>query len=64
MAVCGEALEEIGSEDIAIGTGIGVYNSRGVRRCGEGGSQERELAEKYRNWSRQLAFELPMRSIW
>ena len=54
-----EALEEIGSEDIAEGMRIGVYNSRGVHWRGEGGNQERELAEKYRNWSRQLAFEYP-----
>ncbi len=54
-----EALEEIGSEDIAIGMRIGVYNSRGVHLRGEGGNQERELAEKYRHWSRQLAFEYP-----
>jgi hypothetical protein len=25
----------------------------------KGGKQERELAAKYRNWSRQLAFEYP-----
>jgi hypothetical protein len=54
-----EALEEIGSEDIAIGMGIGVYNSRGAHWRGEGGNQERKLAERYRNWSRQLAFEYP-----
>ena len=52
-------LEEIGSQDIAVGMGIGVYNSRGVHSRDEGGNQERELAEKYRNWSRQLAFEYP-----
>jgi hypothetical protein len=51
-----EILEEIGSQDIAIGMGVGVYNSRGVV-LGEGGAQERELAGKYRTWSRQLAFE-------
>jgi len=54
-----EALEEIGSEDIAAGMCVGVYNSRGVHWKGEGGNQERELAQKYRNWSRQLAFEYP-----
>jgi addiction module HigA family antidote len=54
-----DVLEEIGSPDIAIGMGVGVYNSRGVHYRGEGGDQERELAEKFRNWSRQLAFEYP-----
>jgi addiction module HigA family antidote len=52
-------LEEIGSQDIAAGMGVGVYNLRGIHSRDEGGKQERELAEKYRNWSRQLAFEYP-----
>lgn len=52
-------LEEIASQEIATGMGIGVYNLRGVHSRDEGGKQERELAEKYRNWSRQLAFEYP-----
>jgi hypothetical protein len=54
-----EVLEEIGSPEIATGMGIGVYNARGVCFRGEGGAQERELAAKYRTWSRQLAFEYP-----
>ncbi len=54
-----EALEEIGSEDLASGMRVGRLNSRGVHRGGVGGSQEREIAEKYRNWSRKLAFEYP-----
>lgn len=54
-----QALEDIASKDIAIGMSVGVYNSRGPTWRGEGGEQERELAEKYRNWSRQLAFEYP-----
>jgi len=58
-AVVREVLEEMGSPDIALGMLIGVYNSRGVHWRGEGGAQERGLAEKYRNWSRQLAFEYP-----
>jgi hypothetical protein len=54
-----DVLEEIGSPDIAIGGSVAVYNSRGVHARGEGGDQEREIAEKFRNWSRQLAFEYP-----
>ena len=54
-----EVLEEIGSPDIAKGMNLGVYNSRGVHWRREGGSQERELAEKYRDWSRHLTFEYP-----
>jgi hypothetical protein len=52
-------LEGIASQDIAAGMATGVYNLRGVHSRDEGGKQERELAEKYRNWSRQLAFEYP-----
>lgn len=52
-------LEECGTSDMAIGVQVGVYNSRGVHWRGEGGGQERDLAEKYRNWSRKLAFEYP-----
>jgi hypothetical protein len=54
-----DVLEEVGSPDIATGMSIGVYNSRGVHARGEGGDQEREIADKFRNWSRQLAFEYP-----
>lgn len=57
-----EALEETGTADIARGMSIGVYNGRGVVARGEGGAQERELAEKYRNWSKQLAFDAPFTS--
>jgi addiction module HigA family antidote len=52
-------LEECGTSDIATGVQVGVYNSRGVHFRGEGGGQERDLAEKYRTWSRKLAFEYP-----
>jgi addiction module HigA family antidote len=52
-------LEECGTPNIATGVQIGVYNSRGVHFRGEGGEQERALAEKYRSWSRKLAFEYP-----
>ena len=37
------------------GFAIGTFNARGVvgRAIGEGGGQERQLAEKYRSWARQ-----------
>jgi len=54
-----DVLEEIGSPDIATGMSVGVYNGRGVHWRGEGGEEERALADKYRTWSRQLAFEYP-----
>jgi addiction module HigA family antidote len=37
----------------------GVYNSRGVQVRGEGGDQERELAEKYRKWGQALQVSHP-----
>jgi addiction module HigA family antidote len=52
-------LEECGTSDLATGVQIGVYNSRGAHFRAEGGGDERALAEKYRNWSRKLAFEYP-----
>ena len=52
-------LEECGTPNMKIGIQVGVYNSRGAHFRAEGGEQERALAEKYRNWSRVLAFEYP-----
>jgi hypothetical protein len=54
-----KVLEECGTRDIETGVQFGVYNSRGVHARSEGGDQERALAEKYRDWSRKLAFEYP-----
>ena len=53
-AVC-EVIERVGSREIASGFAIGAFNARGVvgRAIGEGGRQERQLAEKYRSWARQ-----------
>ena len=58
LAVC-EAMEGISSQDIAEGFAIGVHNARGAIWRGEGGTQERELAVKYRGWAQQLAFDYP-----
>ncbi len=40
---------------------IGTRNGRGVvtRAAGEGGDQERELAEQYRNWEGQRSPSFP-----
>jgi addiction module HigA family antidote len=54
-----QALEEIGTKDIADGIAIGVYNLRGAHWRGVGGQQERDLAAKYRGWSKQVAFDSP-----
>jgi hypothetical protein len=54
-----QVLEEIGSKDIGIGMLISVHNSRGATWRGAGGQQERDLAAKYRGWSKDLAFDSP-----
>jgi addiction module HigA family antidote len=54
-----EVMEEIQSESLMQGAQTGVYNSRGAHWRGEGGDQERELAEKYRKWARALQVSHP-----
>ena len=60
LPVC-EAMERIASQQIGAGFLIGARNRRGVHSRGmdEGGSQERELAAKYRGWARRRAFAYP-----
>jgi hypothetical protein len=52
-------MEDIQSESMMQGAHTSVYNSRGVHWRGEGGNQERELAEKYRKWGQALRFSHP-----
>ena len=47
------------SDFVMRGAHTAVFNSRGVHGCGEGGSQERELAGKYSRWSRALQVSHP-----
>ena len=54
-----EVMEEVRSADIMSGTHTGVYNSRGVHMRGNGGDQERELADKYRKWAQQVRASSP-----
>jgi hypothetical protein len=54
-----EVLEDLGTSELARGISLGLYNSRGAVWRGEGGGQERALAETYRAWSRQLASQYP-----
>ena len=60
LSIC-EAMEKIASQQIGQGFLIGTLNRRGVHLRGmdEGGSQERELAAKYRGWARRRAFDYP-----
>ena len=54
-----DVMEETQSEPLMQGAQTGVYNSRGVHWRGEGGEQERELAEKYRQWGKALQVSHP-----
>lgn len=54
-----QVMEDIQSESMMDGTRTGVYNSRGVHMGGENGDQERELADKYRQWAQSLQFSHP-----
>ncbi|PMR77777.1 HigA family addiction module antitoxin [Billgrantia endophytica] len=51
-----DVMENIQSDPMMRGAHSGVYNSRGVttRMPGEGGSQERNLAAKYRKWGEAI----------
>ena len=48
-----EIVEEVSSRELELGIELGVYNKRGVwsKSIGEGGLQERQLAEIYRNYA-------------
>ncbi|RLI89310.1 MAG: hypothetical protein DRO65_04225, partial [Candidatus Altiarchaeales archaeon] len=56
-----EVIEEISSKEMERGIEIGIYNQRGVvsKSLGEGGKQERELAEKYNQFAEVLKFKYP-----
>ncbi len=54
-----QVMEDLQSESMMEGAYTGVYNSRGTHWRGEGGDQERELAEKYRKWGQSLQFSHP-----
>lgn len=54
-----QVLEDIQSEAIARGVRTGLYNERGVHWRGEGGDQERELADMYRGWANSLQYSHP-----
>ena len=56
--VC-EALEWVSSSEVSSGFITGTRNSRGSYWKGEGGAQERDLAARYREWSKKLVYEFP-----
>jgi hypothetical protein len=54
-----EVMEDVESESMMRGAHTGVFNSRGAHWRGEGGDQERGLAEKYRKWGQALQVSHP-----
>ena len=52
-------MEDIQSESIFQGALSGLYNARGAHWRGEGGDQERAIAEKYRRWENALHYSHP-----
>ncbi|MEU3457872.1 hypothetical protein ABZ671_30420 [Micromonospora sp. NPDC006766] len=61
----GEILEEIGSDDLDRGLWVALYNRRGLtcRRLSDGGTQERRIADQYRDFARQADDHPRMRRI-
>lgn len=57
-----DLLEKKNSENLIEGMYIGKMNSRGAttRFINDGGSQEWEIVEQYKDWSKQLAFSHPI----
>ena len=54
-----DALEEVLTEHIDQGLHVALCNARGVHWRGEGGSQEREIAAKYRAWADAMEYTHP-----
>lgn len=54
-----DVMEEIQSENMLDGARVELYNSVGLQLRGEGGNQERVLADKYRKWGQALQFSHP-----
>jgi hypothetical protein len=54
-----QVMEELRSRSVMRGAQTGRYNARGVQYRGEGGDQERALAQEYRKWAEALQFTHP-----
>lgn len=54
-----QLMEDTQSKYISQGAHTGLYNSRGVTWRGEGGDQERALADRYRSWADALRYSHP-----
>lgn len=54
-----QVMEDVHSKKMMDGAYNGLYNSRGVVMRGEGGNQERNLAQKFRVWASALQYTHP-----
>lgn len=54
-----DVMEDLQSQTLLDGAHTGLYNQRGAVWRGEGGGQERDLAQKYRRWGEALRFTHP-----
>lgn len=54
-----EVVNELCSSDLESGIIIGRFNSRGAFWSGEGGAQERELADQYKGWAKACEYDHP-----
>lgn len=54
-----DVVDEIRSSDVVAGMMTGRINARGAVWRGEGGDQERQLADVYRRWEKALQFTHP-----
>ena len=54
-----DVLEEAHSDAMMRGVHTGQFNARGAHWRGDGGSQEREIADKYRAWAGALQYSHP-----
>ena len=52
-------MEELHSKSMMRGAHTGLYNARGATWRGEGGAQERALADSYRAWANSLQYSHP-----
>jgi hypothetical protein len=55
-----QALEAVATDRMLRGMEIGLFNNRGATWRGPGGTQERDLASKYRGFARQLRSTYPV----
>jgi addiction module HigA family antidote len=54
-----QVMEDVHSRSMMRGAHTGLYNSRGVVLRGDGGEQERDLANKYQAWANALRYSHP-----